>query len=263
MPDTLPGFQAIIESEETQIHWAGPNNQDQSSHQKVTIDSTATDTGNTGQTTTIRGGNMMAILDADGNAYPYDPDHATGLDAPVGVLPQAVDMIGREGVATDRFTRVATTGLLKASECVGLDDQARARLIRQGFRFDTPMLDGSAFLVHPKRIIPKITDYTVVAADHGTLFLATTADCTFTLPTLAVGLSFEFLQTANFELSIVAPAADTLLVSHATPALSTSITWTTTAEQIGARCRVLAINIASDTLAWAVEILTHFDPAVA
>ena len=257
MPNSSPGFQAIIESEEKQIHWAGPNGQDQSSHQKVNIDSTAVDAANT-PTTTIRGGIMMSLLDADGNAYEYDPDHATGLDSPVGVLPQAVDMLGREGVVTDRFTKVATSGLLKADQIIGLDQQARARLIRNGFKFDTPISDGAAFLVHPRRIIPKITDYTVVAADHGSMFIATTADVDFTLPTLAVGLSFEFLRTDEFEMIITAPAANTIIVEGT--GLATTLTWTTATEQIGARCRVLAINIATDTLAWAVEMLTTHVP---
>lgn len=262
MPNSSPGFQLIIEDDPKQVFWSGPNGQDQSSHLKVNIDSTSVDAGNT-PTTTLRAGNMMALLDADGNAYPYDADHATGLDSPVGVLsePGGVDMLV-DGVATDRFTKVATSGLLKASEIIGLDQQARARLIRNGFKFDTPLSDGAAFMVHPRRIVPKPAGYTVLASDNGTLFLGTTADNAFVLPTLAVGLSFEFLQTANFEMSITAPAADTLLVSHATPALSTTITWSTTAQQIGARCRVLAIPIGTDSLAWAVEILTHFDPAV-
>lgn len=259
MPDSLPGFAAIVESEEKQIHWSGPDGQDQASHQTVLIDSTAVDAGNT-PTTTIRGGVMLGILDADGNAYPYDSDHPTGLDSPVGILPQAVDILGREVLATDRSTKVTTSGLIKASQVHGLDQQSRARLVRSGFKFDTPLVDGAAFLVHPRRIIPKVTDYTVVAADQGSLFIASAADCKFTLPTLAVGLTFDFLMVANFELTVTAADGepDTIIYNTATAELCTSLIWSTANEQIGARCRMLAIPTATGVLRWAVEVLTGF-----
>ncbi len=72
-----PGFQAKIESDEAQMWWSGRHGQNHIATQKVSLDSTCTDAGNS-PTSTLRGGNLLALDDSTGNAFLYDPDANNG-----------------------------------------------------------------------------------------------------------------------------------------------------------------------------------------
>jgi hypothetical protein len=69
MADSKPGFSAIKETEEVQLLATGPDNNHQKFFQKVDLKSSITDSGNTSNTTTIRGGNLIAIKASDGLGY--------------------------------------------------------------------------------------------------------------------------------------------------------------------------------------------------
>ena len=247
-----PGFTAAIESEEVKVTMSGRGDQTQIIEgQGLLLDSTVTDSGNTNYTTTIRGGNLLGVKASDGNLYLYDPDGTDGTQLPVGVLEFHQSTL-QNGTATDRVVKWLKGGILKVAELLGLDYHARAVLLRSGFHFDSVTPDGAAFLVHHRKQQQTATDVTVVAADNGDLFIATAA-ATFTLPTKAHGLSFEFLQTADANMVIAsASSADDIIADG--DAGADTLTFSTSSHKIGSRCRVNCVYVGAN-LRWIVENL--------
>ncbi len=243
-----PGFTSAIETEESQVYKSGRNGQTMIvDSPAVLIDDAVVDAGNT-PTTTLRGGNLMAIKASDSKAYLYDPDATDGTQLPVGVLESTISML-QNGVAADRFVSLLQGGILKESELLNDDAQALAVLLRIGFRLDSMTPNGAAFLIHPRKVQSHATDYTVVAADNGDLLVATAA-ANFTLPTKAVGLSFEFLQTADANM-VITGSSDIVVDGGAT---RSTITFSTASHKIGSRVRLLCIYIGG-SLKWVVENL--------
>ncbi len=223
---------------------------------KIKIDSTNTDTGNTNFTNTLRAGNLISTEKASGNEYIYDPDANDGRQEAFGILEGGLSML-EDGVSTEKGpTPVLVRGIFKEQNLIGVDAQARAQLARQGVQMDDPG-NGDSFLIHPRGVWQKSADYTIVAADTGRLFISTASgDIEFTLPSIAAGLSFEFLQTINQEMLITSAELENIVLENNLTA--DAISYTTGSEQIGARCRVLAVYIGSGStnLRWIVEELS-------
>ena len=242
-----PGFAAKVESAEANVLWVGRHGQDLAATRKITLVSTATDSGNT-PATTLRGGMLLGIVDSSGKASTYSPDATDGRQIAVGILEHAQDMLVA-GVATDRFTQMLVHGLVKEGELINLDARARQQL---GLRMT---LDGepspqAGVLMHPRGIYRKSTSYTVTAADNGLLFLATAA-ATFTLPTKANGLAFRFAQTADANL-VISGSTD---IIHKGNAGASSVTFSTSSEKIGSHVLVECLYTAAGTLKWLVTNL--------
>jgi hypothetical protein len=242
-----PGFATQIEAQETSVLWVGRQGQDLAATRKATIISTTVDADNT-PPTTLRGGNVLAILDADGKANTYSADANDGRQIAVGVLEKSQDML-QAGTATDRFTQMLVHGLVKEGELLGLDARAKQQL---GMRltFDREVSPQAGVLMHPRGIYRKSTNYTVVAADNGLLFLATGA-ATFTLPTKENGLAFRFAQTADANL-VISGSADLI---HKGNAAANTVTFSTASEKIGSQVLVECLYTAAGTLAWLVTNL--------
>lgn len=242
----LPGFQAQIEGEESQVWWSGRGGQSLIATRRVTLDATNTDAGNS-PTSTLSAGSILAIEDGSGNAYLYDADANDGRQIAVGVLERAQDMLV-EGVASDRFTQMLACGLLKESEIASLDVRARNQLAGR-FVFDTP-LEPVGTLMHPRGVYRKDANYTVTADDNGLLFIATAA-VTFTLPTKANGLAFRFLQTADQNL-VVQGSSDMV---HKHSVTGSTVTFSTSSQKIGSHVLVECMYVATNVLKWVVSNL--------
>ena len=242
-----PGFQAIVEAEETNVLWVGRHGHDLAATRKITLTSGATDGGNT-PATTLRGGNVMAIVDATGKAHTYSPDANDGRQIAVGILEHYQDMLV-DGVATDRFTQMIVHGLVREGELINLDPRAKQQL---GMRLtlDKETSPQAGTLMHPRGIYRKSANYTVVAADNGLLFLATAA-VTFTLPTKQNGLAFRFAQTADADL-VISGLAD---VIHKGNAAANTVTFNTAGQKIGSHVLVECLYTAAGTLRWLVTNL--------
>lgn len=241
-----PGFQAQLEGEQSQVWWSGRGGQTLIATRRVTLDSSNTDASNSPEET-LAGGNILAIEDESGNAYLYDPDANDGRQIAQGVLEQPQDML-LDGVATDRFTQMLVSGLLKESELAGLDARARAQLAGR-FLFDEH-LEPAGVLMHPRGVYRVADDFTVTAADNGLLFIASAA-ATFTLPTKENGLAFRFLQTADSNLAI---AGSSDLVHKGNAAAST-VTFGTASQRVGSQALVECMYTAEGTLKWVVSNL--------
>jgi len=89
------------------------------------------------------------------------------------------------------------------------------------------------------KITNKTGDYTVLAADTGTIFTTTgtSADVEFTLPTEATGLVYEFYMCEDFELKITSATGNNIIAFNDKAA--TSLTFTTAGQQIGAWVKVV------------------------
>ncbi len=255
-----PGFTARTDSFEAELRVGIVNNSNPILTQQITIDSTVTDAGNTGSTNVIRLGNVMAIKASDGKAYLYDADAIDGTQIAVGLLPHTQDM-NQNGVATDRFTDLMTYGVVKESQIIGLDSQARYQLEAIGIRIvaETSIETNKvSALGKPSNIITKAANYTVTAGDNGTFFIATAA-VNFTLPTIAAGLSYRFLQSADANLIITGSNNIIGLDDFG----GSTLTWSTVDNLIGSGVTVLAVNIAASTLKWAIQLASSSTMVVA
>ena len=242
-----PGFQPTIESEESQVWWSGRNGQNLIATRKMTLEATSADSGNS-PTTTLRGGNLLALRDSDGKAEPYDPDANDGTQLAVGVLENHQDMLV-DGVATDRFSQMLVHGLLKEGDLIGLDPRAKTQLAGR-FVLDGDFSTPAGALMHPRGVYQKSANYTVIAGDNGLLFIATAA-VNFTLPTKQNGLAFRFMQTVDFNL-VVTGSADLV---HKGNAAANTVTFSTASEKIGSQVLVECVYVATSTLKWIVTNL--------
>ncbi len=89
------------------------------------------------------------------------------------------------------------------------------------------------------RTVAKTTDYTVTAADNGTLFTTQGAAgaVVFTLPTLAAGLRFQFASEAAGAMTVTAASGKLVAFNNAA---ATSLAASTSSEIIGMVIEVIA-----------------------
>ena len=250
-----PGFQSQLEAQESEVLWSGRQGQDLVATKRITLTSAAVDSGNT-PTTTLRGGNLLGILDSGGKANTYSPDANDGRQIAVGILEHNQDMLVN-GVATDRFTQMLVQGLVRDNELINLDPRAKQQL---GLRFllDRETSPQAGVLMQPRGIYRKSTNYAVTANDNGLLFLATAA-VNFTLPSKQNGLAFRFLQTADANL-VITGSSDIIAKGNAA---ASTVTFSTASEKIGSHVLVECLYVNTSTLKWLVTNLGATTPTVA
>jgi hypothetical protein len=250
-----PGFQTQQDSQESEVLWSGRKGQDLVATKKITVLSSTVDSGNT-PTTTIRGGNVLGIVDASGKVNTYSPDANDGRQIAVGILEHNQDMLVN-GIATDRFTQMLVHGLIRDGELINLDLRAKQQLGLR-FLFDREVSPQAGVLMHPRGVYRKSSNYTVVAGDNGLLFIAT-AQVTFTLPTKQNGLAFRFLQTSDNNL-VITGSSDIVAKNNAS---ASSVTFGTANEKIGSQVLIECVYVNTSTLKWVVTNLGATTPTVA
>jgi len=253
----IPGTGAAVFNETTQLFWGGDESRLQILRYDAEILATAIDAGKT-PTNVLRGGLLLGKVTASGKLKEWNPDGDDGSEVLSAVNEFEQRMVDYLGIAQNRFTGVIVQAPLKAAalliegtSLVGHVDEylARRQLHHMGCRLDD---DSQGFLagVTPRRSV-KITNYVVLPTDNGTMFVQTTADATFTLPAIKAGLTFEFLQTADFEMVVASAEGDNMIVGN--DASADSITFTAAGAQIGARVKVTGEYI-NGVLKWIVEL---------
>lgn len=247
---SVPGFTSVRETQEAAAMYQTFFMGDVVFDPLPIISSTAVDSGNT-PTSILRPGLLMAKLDADGSWVDYDPDATDGSQEARGVLITEVNMTDyTTGSAAARMAiGLVVSGKIKASAILNLDQQARNQLKARNFLFDDDQYASSRF----KRVVEKAADYTVVAADNGTLFLATTGAVNFTLPAIAVGLAFEFLNTVDANMTVTSPTADNVIGDN--DASADSLSFQTASHKIGGHLRFESIYLGG-VLKWMVSNLS-------
>lgn len=246
-----PGQGALRVTEATAVTWQ------EFFHSEPVIDpfcmivSTAVDAGAT-PTTLLRPGLIMAKVDATGLWSTYDPDATDGTQLARGVLLREIDMFNYslQAVENKLDAAIAIGGRIKGSALKNADQQARSQLGASGFRFDD-YPNHMSYLPFWK-VVEKAADYTVVAADHGTLFVATAA-VNFTLPAIAAGLRFRFAQSADADMVITSPTADNIIgVNNAS---ADTLTFSTSSQKIGAQVELVSIYVGG-VLKWLPSIIS-------
>lgn len=253
-----PGQTALVETQEVEIFWGGDASRIKVLQQSGVFSSTLADAANT-PTTLIRPGLLLGKITASGQMVQWDRAATDGSQNIAGVLPVTLLSIDEYATAVNRVGPYVVEAPLKASSLrikgallVGHADEylARRQLFLAGFKLDDDPMGYLSGMV--ERTVNKITSYTVVKADNGTLFTAITADATFTLPALAPGLQFDFLRASDHEFVVASAEGDNVIVGNDLSA--DSVTFTTAGQQIGARMRVKSIDL-NGTLKWLPEVV--------
>lgn len=244
-PVAPPGTSGEYSTQESDVLWGHRYFVED---QSATLYSGSLDAGNT-PTTLLRGGLVLAKR-SDGQYTQYDPDGTDGyVNVAVAVLAFGVNMLDYSATAEARFVPVIVAGQVKAGNLIGLDYQARKQLARN-FMFDDDH-PGQGFSAD-KQQIAVTGNTTVTAAQNNSTFIVTGGSgVTFTLPTLAAGLCYEFNNCVNQNMVIAAASAGTLIILNDLAANSVAVQ--TTNEKIGGSFRVRALPDASK---WFVQQLT-------
>lgn len=224
-----PGFTGSLETVERNIYW-GSDPTKKIERQTITITSGATDSTNT-PTTLLRAGLALGKITATGFYTAYSPTATDGSQFAEGVLEVEVNMLDPyTGAVATRVNNLVISGPVKAGAVANLDYVSRKQLSASGIIFDDNRTAG--FGVPFLKTVSKAADYTVTAADNGTLFLATTGAVNFTLPTLAAGLHFIFYNTVDAAMAILsAGSADDIITDGDLAA--DSVTFSTANHKIG------------------------------
>jgi len=254
----MPGVSAALTTYDAELLWGGDESKIPVLRASGVISSAAADAGNT-PTTLMRKGMLLGKITASGELKQWNPDGTDGSEQLHSVLPVEQYMVDGTGTAVDRFGPVILSAPLKASALliegatlVGSTDEflARKRLHEQGCVLDD---DPQGWLAGVnRRYISKATDYTVLASDNGAIFLADTANATFTLPALKPGLQFDFVRCSDHNLVVTSAEGDNVIVGNDLSA--DSVTYSTSSNKIGARVRVTGIYLGT-TLKWLAEIV--------
>lgn len=229
-PYAMPGMGTPYETSERAILWNSSHPVMETS--EIIVSTTVDATNST--TTQLRPGLLLGKITASGKLGAYSATATDGRDVVYGVLGVHVNMLDPvSGTAGDRTGgKIYLMAPLVASKLLGLDYQARTQM-RGRFLFD----DSVAGAIGIPRTVAKTADYTVLAADNGTLFTnqAAAGAVVFTLPALAditVGWSASFFVETDQSVTVTAPSGKLVAFNNAT---RTSIAFSTSSEKIGAR----------------------------
>lgn len=249
----VPGQGAAVFNQTTELFWGGDESKIEILRLDGHINSAATDAGAT-ISTTLRAGMLLGKITASGQLIQWNSAATNGSEHLHSVNGAEQRMTDAFGTAVARFGPVivkaplkAKALLIKGAALVGHADEflARRALHAMGCRLDD---DPQGFFAGAaERIAIKATNYTVVAADQGTLFQQITADAIFTLPAIQAGLKFRFLNSADFETVVASAEGDNMVVGNDLSA--DSITFTTAGQQIGVQIDVEAMYV-NGTLKW-------------
>ena len=254
----IPGASAAVYSVDYSLLWGGDESRIQVLRKDAWISSVMVDAANT-PTTDIRKGLLLGKITASNKLVQWDPVAVDGTQELDCVLDEELKMLDGNGTAVDHFAKAILVAPLKASALrikgaalVGHADEflARRMLHESGCRLDD---DPQGFLAGVRRrTVKKITNYTVLSSDNGTIFQLDTAAGAFTLPALKAGLNFEFVNLADFNMSVVSAEGDNMVGGN--DASIDSVAWSTASNKIGARVRVQGVYVAS-VLKWLAEVV--------
>jgi len=245
----LPGVQSTLETIENQFWWGRYEDQFWT---PAVIDKATRDTGNTGYTDVLRPGLILGKKTSTGKLLQWDPTAVDGTQFACAILD-----ISLRVTSGDRWYSVLVVGRLKSDRLLipgnvdfGISGNANELLLRSQlsprFLFSDSLNLGESGFCPFRIIVAKTADYTVTAADNGTLFTnrGAVAAVNFTLPvTPTKGLVYYFYAAANQALTVTAGTADTLVAFNDIAA--DSIAFSTAGEIVGG-----SVMIVGDGTGW-------------
>lgn len=230
-----PGYSALQENFENEILWGHDAAKGMARYFGALILGSARDSTNSPLTTILRPGLILAKTSTGWTNY--SAAGTGGQQIARAILPEELNMHDWNEANQDRLYRVLVRGPVRAAALYGLDAQARMQLSKQGFQFDD---------FFPNVETPWIaeTTYTASAAltatDSGILVVGNhaTVEIVMTLPAIAPGLHFTFVNIGAANLKVSSPEGDNLVVGN--DASADSFTCSTAGEIIGAAWEVVA-----------------------
>ncbi|MGH9931697.1 MAG: head decoration protein, partial [Pyrinomonadaceae bacterium] len=227
----------------------------------IVVDGASRDAGNT-PTTVLRPGLLLAKETSSGQYSEWDADASDGSQYLGAVLWKELRAQDFDATNIDRhFTAIVGKAVLQASRLLiqgtaftSHADQylARRQLFAGGFVLDD---DPFSYLAGQGDRFETVTGTsdTITADQNGmTLFYSSVSAVAITLPTLAPGLEFRFVRTADEEM-VVASAGSNDDIICGGDAGADSVTWTTASQHIGAQVRFRSAYVAT-TLKWLAEV---------
>jgi len=260
-----PGIRDLLETVENQF-WVGRYELQEWTSE--VIDNSTVDSGNTDHTTDLRAGLLLGKITSGadaGKVKHWNPAATDGSQDIYGVLAH-MQNVGYQGSTLDRFNAIMVGGsvdprklLIPGQTSLGIAGNASEYLIKNmmagtgRFKFykDFIAVDNGGW----RNVVAKTASYTVVAADHGTLFTnrGATGAVTFTLPaTASVGLRYGFYVVADQNVIVASGTADTLVVHN--DATADSIAFQTASEKIGGMVEVIG-----DGTGWLTRVSLGFE----
>jgi hypothetical protein len=245
-----PGIRDLLETTENQF-WVGRYELQEWAGEVV--DGSATDTGNTSQTSDLRAGLLLGKVTSgadEGKVKQWNPAATDGTEDIYGVLPYMLNTDFR-GSTLDRKTGIMVGGLVDATKllipgqtALGIAGNANEFLIRNQmvgsgrFKFykDFVSIDQGSW----RNVVAKTADYTVTTSDIGTLFTnrGAAGAVNFTLPaTPYKGFRVGFYAVADQNLVVTAGTADTMVTFN--DATADSVAFQTSSEIIGGMFEVV------------------------
>lgn len=246
----FPGFSAEYNDSTTDIFWGGDMGRLDVLMRPEVLDGTIRDATNS-PTTVLRPGLLLA-RNSSGKLVAYDPSGTGGVQKAIAILPIEIKVTDFFGANLDRVLAVIVRGPVRASKLIGLDYSSRGQLADLGFRFDDGVQNDS----FQYAAITDVGDaaYTVSANETGVLFvLRPSASRIITLPALAPGLTYEFVNHGSATFVLTSAEGDNMIVGNDLEA--DSVSFATTGEIIGATIRVTSIQFGA-TKKWLVQQLT-------
>jgi len=242
---STPGAKSAVETAEANFLWGRATSAVYSNG--ILVLSSTTDAG-ASVTTQLRSGLLMGKITSTGKYTKWSATATDGSEVVAGVLVFPVGMLDGDGVAQDRVNFLCVGGPVKNGSLNGLNAMARAQM-RGRFIFDDDYVNKGSF--YPwVRHLAKTANYTVVAADNGTLLHNASAvgAVTFTLPTLAAGLFYGFSVQADQTVTVTSAAGDDMIVPNDLSA--DSVAFSTGGDKVGGMVAVYS-NLAATK--WIVE----------
>jgi len=245
----VPGPTAIVSSIEATVGW-GAANWGGYLWYYAPIASTATDPTNT-PTSILRPGLIMGQNTSTGQWNAYVNSNTDGTQVPLGILTHEINMLDPyTNAAAGRWTgAMLVGGPVKAATLIGLDSNARAVMARR-FVFDDDLFGRTYDF---RASVAKTANYQVVVADNGTLLIANGSGAlTFTLPAIADGLKFSFLNEANQNMIVASTEGGNMIGDNSLT--YNDVTFVTSSHKVGGYCTVESIYDAGGNLKWLVGI---------
>jgi len=254
---TIPGQRAVLETSENQFWWGRWENQ---IWEHGIVLATTTDEGNTSYPTILRPGLLLGKITATGKLTDWAPAAVDGSEQLFGILGHSINM-GLSGTTADRYLAWVMVGgqvkpnklIVPGTTALSIVGNAQEYTIRNQmagrYILDDNVLGqkGRGYPIqHSWLVYEGNTDgaATITAADDGALFVMDQGrDMAVTLPAPKRGMIFDFLLITDYELSITAATADTLIAYN--DATASSVTITTALHQVGAYIRLIGVNATS------------------
>lgn len=206
--------------------------------------SAASDAGNT-PTTELRHGLLMGQRSSDGMLANYSGNATDGSGVVAGFLWEPRTTIDNDGLTVNRPCQIVIAAYARASQLVGLDEQARRQMQGRFTLDDRQSGPIGGYL----QTVAKTANYTVVnGQDNDTHFTTTGAagEVDFTLSAPAKGNRFRFSNTVGQTMKVIAPAGKLVTFNNNA---ATSITFSTAGNLIGASVEIVADDTGSKWIA--------------